>query len=72
MRRTLAATLAAAAVSLVPQPAHAVTCGGVVDIQCTGTTCPTDCFTGDCLVWVNALRNPMTALCIGSPLDARA
>lgn len=69
MRRLLATVLAAAAVSLVPAPAQAVTCGGVVDIDCTGTTCPTDCFTGDCLVWVNALRNPMTALCIDDPRD---
>jgi hypothetical protein len=65
MRRILAVALAAAAMSLVPATAQAATCGGLVDVNCYGTTCPTDCFSGDCTVWVNALKNPMTALCVG-------
>jgi len=65
MRRIVAVALAAAAMSLVPAVAQADSCGGLVDVNCYGTTCPTDCFSGDCTVWVNALKNPMTALCVG-------
>ncbi len=74
MRRLLAAaTLAAAAVA--PASAQAThysrECGGVLDIQCSGWVCPTDCWTRDCLVWIDPLHNSQTALCV-SPVRGTA
>ena len=40
------------------------TCGGILDAECRGTTCPMDCFTNDCLVWVDPLHSPFSALCL--------
>jgi hypothetical protein len=65
VRHFLALAAVTVSLALPGAAAHAATCGGVVDVNCYGTTCPTDCFSGDCTVWVNALKNPMTALCIG-------
>lgn len=67
MRRLFAAAVAAAALVVVPgtaQASHYGLCGGVVDIQCTGRVCPTDCWTYDCLVWVDLLHNSNTAQCV--------
>lgn len=75
MRRLLALaalTAAALAPSTASAAAYYRTCGGAVDYQCSGRTCPTDCFTGDCLVWADPLHNSQLALCIGSPLDTAA
>ena len=68
MRRLLAAAAVAAAFA-APTPALAYdrTCGGVLDIECHGTVCPMDCFPGDCLVWVDPLHSPFTAVCV-SPI----
>lgn len=65
MRRLLAAAAVAATVAM-PASAFAYdrTCGGLVDTECHGWVCPTDCWQVDCQVWVDALRNPMTALCL--------
>jgi hypothetical protein len=69
MSRLLAA-ISLAAIALVPTIAHADgisydrECGGVLDTECHGTTCPTDCFTRDCLVWINVFHDAMTAQCI--------
>lgn len=75
MRRILAAaTLVAAA--FAPATAQAGhywrDCGGVVDIECSGRVCPTDCWTRDCLVWIDPLHNSNTAQCVGpvGPLAA--
>ncbi len=65
MRRLLALAAIAGSLALPLTAANAASCGGVVDVDCWGTTCPTDCFSGPCTVWVDALKNPMTALCIG-------
>lgn len=65
MRYLVAVTALAASFALPTAVANAARCGGLVDVNCYGTTCPTDCFSGDCTVWVDALKNPMTALCIG-------
>jgi hypothetical protein len=68
MRRLLAATAIAAAFA-APATASAAQywreCGGTVDRQCRGTVCPTDCWTRDCLVWVDVLLNSNTAQCVG-------
>lgn len=64
MRRILALAVVASAFAL-PTAAQARTCGGVVDVNCYGTTCWTDCFSGDCTVWVDARHSSQTALCIG-------
>lgn len=68
MRRLLAAAVAAAAFA-APTPASAThytrECGGVLDIECRGRVCPMDCFVLDCLVWVDPLHSPFTAVCVG-------
>lgn len=70
MRRLLAvAALAAAFVS--PSAAQAAVefgrdCGGVLDLQCHGRVCHMDCFAYDCLVWLDPLHDPFTAVCVGT------
>lgn len=68
MRRLLATALSAAAVLAVPATANAThydrTCGGVLDIQCEGWVCPTDCWRRDCVVWIDPLHDPNTAQCV--------
>ncbi len=70
MRRLLACAISAVAFA-IPANAHAYPreCGGVVDYECHGWVCPTDCWQVECLVWIDVLHNPMTALCIGNPAD---
>lgn len=72
MRLLLAATAVAAAFA-VPTAAHAThytrACGGVLDVECRGRTCPMDCFTNDCLVWVDPLHSPFTAVCVGPVVE---
>jgi hypothetical protein len=67
MRRLLAVTVTAAAL-LAPASANAAQyyreCGGVLDIECSGRVCPTDCWTRDCLVWIDPLHNSNTAQCV--------
>lgn len=72
MRRLLAVPFAAAVLAVLPAgTSHAYTreCGGHVDTRCSGWVCPTDCWQRDCLLWIDALHNSMTALCFGDPLD---
>jgi hypothetical protein len=71
MRRLLATAAIAAAV-FVPATAHADSrsCGGVVDIDCSGYVCPTDCWQRDCLVWVDVFHNANTAQCVGAVTPA--
>jgi hypothetical protein len=68
MRRLLVAAAVAAAVVSPVAPASASryyrSCGGVVDYQCEGWVCPTDCWYRDCLVWVDARHDPMLAVCV--------
>ena len=71
MRRLLlVAALAAAFVA--PAAADAAEyyrdCGGILDTECHGWVCPTDCWQVDCLVWIDPLHDPFTARCIGNPL----
>lgn len=72
MRRLLAATAIAAAFAAPVTPAHADhywrDCGGNVDTECRGRVCPTDCWTRDCLVWVDVFHDSQTALCV-SPVN---
>ncbi|HEX8004053.1 MAG TPA: hypothetical protein VF519_15295 [Mycobacteriales bacterium] len=63
MRRFLALTAVAASLAL-PATAQAATCGGVLDVNCYGTTCWTDCFSGQCTVWIDARHSSQTALCV--------
>ena len=67
MRRLLLAAVAAVAV-VTPTTAHADhywrDCGGVVDYECYGFVCSTDCWFRDCLVWVDPLHDPFTAVCV--------
>lgn len=49
----LAAAVAGAAFALPTAPASAAACRGVVDVNCYGLACLTDCFYGHCLVWVD-------------------
>ena len=65
MRRLLAAAAVTAAALALPAPAHAYACGGLVDVNCTGTWCRLDCFSGPCTLWLDPLRSPHSALCIG-------
>ena len=70
MRRLLAG-VALAAVSLAPAAPYAYasgSCGGHVDTNCTGWVCPTDCWQRSCDVWVDALKDPMTAQCVNLPV----
>ena len=68
MRRVLAAALATAAVLVLPATARAAEssreCGGVLDVDCTGYFCRMDCWYGECLLWVDPLHNPHSALCL--------
>lgn len=68
MRRLLAATMIAAAFA-APTAANADhywrDCGGVVDTECSGRVCPTDCWTRDCLVWIDVFHDSNTAQCLG-------
>ena len=68
MRRLLAVAAIAASFA-APMTAHASfytrPCGGAVDTRCRGTVCPTDCWTNDCLVWLNPLHDSMLAVCRG-------
>jgi hypothetical protein len=70
MRRLLAATAIAAAFA-APATAHAAEywreCSSTVDLECSGRVCPTDCWTRDCLVWVDPFHNSNTAQCV-SPI----
>lgn len=66
MRRLLAAA-ATVALFAIPATAHAAysrECGGVVDIECRGRVCPTDCWDRDCLLWVDVQHKPNTAQCV--------
>ncbi|HWL38510.1 MAG TPA: hypothetical protein VNQ77_20145 [Frankiaceae bacterium] len=69
MRRLLAATMITAAFAVPTAAAHADhywrDCGGVVDLECSGRVCPTDCWTRDCLVWVDLFHDSNTAQCVG-------
>jgi len=67
MRRLL--LVAAAAAVLAPLPANANVwydrpCGGIVDAECAGWTCSLDCFPRQCLVWLDPLHNPQSAVCV--------
>lgn len=68
MRRLLAVAAIAAAFA-APTAASADhywrECGGVLDTNCSGWTCPTDCWRNDCAVWIDPLKDPMLARCIG-------
>lgn len=67
MRRLLAAVAVAGAV-LTPTAASADhywrTCGGVLDYECSGRVCPTDCWTRDCLIWIDPLHDDSLAQCV--------
>lgn len=68
MRRLLAA-VAVAGVALAPAvPASAShysrSCGGVLDYECEGWVCPSDCWYRDCLVWIDPFHNPLVAQCV--------
>ena len=65
MRRLLALSAVAVAVSLAPASAHASyvgTCTGHVDTNCRAWICQGNCFQRDCAIWVNVV--PGTPLCI--------
>jgi hypothetical protein len=68
----LLATAALAAVTLAaPTSARAEytrECGGIVDNECHGWVCPTDCWQRDCFLWIDVQHNPMTAQCVGDVL----
>lgn len=68
MRRLLVLS-ALAAVAALPTAAHAYTrtCGGIVDTQCHGWVCPTDCWQRDCYLWIDVQHNAMTAQCLNVP-----
>lgn len=70
MRRLLATAVTAAAFAAPLSAAEAYTCGGVVDVRCSGTVCPMDCFPRECLVWVDPLHSPFTAVCVQDVLQA--
>ena len=65
MRRLLAVAAVAAALAA---PAHAYyrECGGMVDMECRGRVCPTDCWDRDCFVWIDVRHDSNTAQCIGN------
>ena len=65
MRRLLALS-ALAAVAVLPSAAHAYdrACGGIVDAQCNGWTCSLDCFPRTCLVWLDPMHSPHSAVCV--------
>jgi hypothetical protein len=69
MRRLFATVAAAAALVVAPASAHAVEysrpCGGIVDTECHGWVCPTDCWQRDCFLWIDVQHNSMTAVCVG-------
>lgn len=68
MRRLLAVTLTAATFAAPAATAtHHGECGGIVDIECTGRVCPTDCWTRDCAVWVDPLHDEVLAQCVTLP-----
>lgn len=75
MRRLMAAAIAAAALVAVPTSANADhvqysrECGGILDTECNGWVCPTDCWHYDCIVWIDPLHDETLARCIGNPID---
>ena len=64
--RRLFAVAAVAAALVVPASAHAYSrgCGGMVDMQCSGWVCPTDCWQRDCYVWIDLQHDAQTAQCL--------
>jgi hypothetical protein len=66
MRRLIAVAASAVFLAVPVTAAHAYDrqCGGVVDTECSGWVCPTDCWQRDCWLWVDYGHNPMTAQCI--------
>lgn len=66
MRRLLAAAAVTATALAAPAQALAYdrTCGGVLDYECNGTVCSLDCFPRECLLWVDPLHNPHSAVCV--------
>jgi hypothetical protein len=66
MRRILAAAALAAAVA-TPATAYAShhgSCGGVVDVDCSGYYCVMDCFVSECTLWLDPTHNPHAAFCL--------
>lgn len=75
MRRmfALAAVIAAVAAPAVPARAAVVydrECGGILDAQCQGRVCPMDCFSNPCLVWIDPLHSPFSAICVPPVVQA--
>lgn len=66
MRRLLAIAAVASAFAVSPAQAghYDRQCGGIVDAECRGYWCVMDCFSGDCLVWLDPQHNPHTAQCL--------
>ncbi len=65
MRRLIALSAVAAAVSIVPAPSYASyvgSCTGQVDTNCQAWICQGNCFRRDCAIWINVV--PGTPLCI--------
>lgn len=65
MRRLIALSAVAAAVSLAPAPSYASyvgNCTGQVDTNCRAWICQGNCFQRDCAIWINVV--PGTPLCI--------
>jgi len=69
MRRllVLAAAVAAAVPLSTPAFAYDRQCGGIVDNECHGWVCPTDCWQRDCYLWIDVQHNAMTAQCVNLP-----
>lgn len=65
MRRLIAVAVVAVA-AFAPMNAFAYdrACGGILDTECHGVTCPMDCFDHDCLVWLDPMHSPRTAQCL--------
>ena len=68
MRRVLATLAIAGLATVAPTTAQAAEytrdCGGMVDMECRGRVCPSDCWEYDCVVWLDLLHNSMTAQCV--------
>jgi hypothetical protein len=66
MRRLVAVAAAAVALTVPVTAAHAYDrqCGGIVDTECHGVVCPMDCFGRECLLWIDVLHSPVTAVCV--------
>lgn len=60
----LAATAAALATPAAMPAAQAYSCGGMVDMNCSGWVCPTDCWQRSCWIWVDLMHNSNTAQCV--------